>query len=149
MPATTTTIIDFMRTLFSVVLWALVFLLILVAVDQLLVRVPATLPIHVAAAEFYRDLRGRVIDLVKGGKSPSAPPAAPVKPPPPVKSPKGPGKGIEGIIEQRQARPPAAPSAGQPVPRYVYADSRGEIHFADTLAEVPEEYREKVKVLGE
>ena len=136
-----------MRTFFSLLLWTVVFLLILVAVDQLLVRVPATLPVHVAAAEFYRDLRGRVIDLVKGRT------AAPVKPPP-VKSPKEPGKSIEGLIEQRQGRAPAAPSttrpaAKEPGPRYIYADSRGELHFADTLAEVPEEFRAKAKLLGE
>jgi uncharacterized SAM-dependent methyltransferase len=39
--------------------------------------------------------------------------------------------------------------AKEPKPRYVYADSRGELHFAETLAEIPEQYRTKAKVLGE
>lgn len=141
----------------ALLLWTIVFLLILLAIDQLLVRVPASLPAHVAVADFYRDLRSRVFDLAKGKKAvPAKPPAAP--------APKGAPQSIEAVIQQRQATPavvdkPSAPGPArpavkrppprEPVPRYVYADSQGELHFAETLAEVPEEYRGKAKRLGE
>jgi hypothetical protein len=136
-----------MNRFLSVLLWTVVFLLIVLAIDQLLVRVPATLPAHVAVATFYRDLRGRALDLTRGIK-PAAPPAAPGKAAPPAKAPKAPGTSIERVIEERRTQP-AQPPAKTPAPRYVYADDRGEIHFAATLAEIPEEYRGKAKPLGE
>lgn len=146
-----------MPRFFAILLWAAVFLLILLALDQLLVRVPASYPAHVAVADFYRDLRGRVIDLAKGRKTvPAKQPLAP--------APKAPPRSVEEVIQQRQGKPAAVdkppasapvrpavkpPPPKEPAPRYVYADSQGELHFAETLAEVPEEYRGKAKRLGE
>ena len=167
-----------MTRFFSILLWTAVFLLIVLAVDQLLVRVPASHPAHVAVATFYRDLRARALVLVQGeSRRPTPSPAAspPVtrkreeKPVPPPARPAT----VEGVIERRQAasakaveqktapRAAAAPAIKAPVPpppreavtaespRYVYADAGGELHFAETLAEVPEEYREKAKRMGE
>jgi hypothetical protein len=151
-----------MGRLFSILLWTAVFLLIVLAVDQLLIRVPASLPAHVAVADFYRDLRGRVLELAKGGKPAPAAEATPATPPAP--STKAAPGSVEAIIEQRAAMPPVldqpeAPAAARPgtagpqangaQPRYVYADHQGQLHFADTLNEVPTEYRSKAKVLGE
>jgi hypothetical protein len=145
-----------MRHFFPVLLWTAVFLLILLALDQLLVRVPASAPAHVVVATFYRDLRGRVLDLAKGALATPAPASAPAKGSPSVTPPKGAPGSVEAIIEQQQAQPlpaanaaPRPPVAKEPKPRYVYADSRGELHFAETLAEIPEQYRTKAKVLGE
>ncbi|TLM66574.1 MAG: hypothetical protein FDZ69_05795 [Deltaproteobacteria bacterium] len=165
-----------MARLLSILLWTAVFLLIVLAADQLLVRVPASLPAHVAAADFYRDLRGRVLALAGGTKPAPTPGAAPAKPAPLAgPQPKGGPVSVEAIIEQRRAgaavpvraaaptraaaakpAPPAVtgkPAAGRAAPdeakpRYVYADAAGALHFADTLAEVPEEYRGKAKLLG-
>jgi hypothetical protein len=167
-----------MTRFLSFLLWTAVFLLIVLAVDQLLVRVPASHPAHVAAATFYRDLRARALDLAKerGGLSTEPPAASPPatrkreeKPVPPPARPAT----VEGVIERRQAasakvvvqktapKTAAAPATKAPVsppprgavqeesPRYVYADASGELHFAETLAEVPEEYREKAKRMGE
>ncbi|MCM2264800.1 MAG: hypothetical protein NDI73_06350 [Desulfuromonadales bacterium] len=146
-----------MSRFLAILLWTAVFLLILLAIDQLLVRVPASMPAHVAVTDFYRDLRRRAFDLAKGEKpAPAKPPAVPAA--------KGPPQSIEAVIVQRQAKPavvnkppapaPAreavkGPSPKEPAPRYVYADNQGELHFAETLAEVPEEYRGKAKRLGE
>lgn len=164
-----------MRHCLSILLWTVVFLLIVLAVDQLLVRLPASLPAHVAVADFYRDLRGRLFALVKDVKSVPAP--APARPAPAVKSKEASPASVEAVIDQRQSnpvvpaesgptekpvavikRPPAPPPAKagastlvsvESKPRYVYADSTGALHFADTLAEVPEEYRRKAKLLGD
>jgi len=146
-----------MSRFLSILLWTAVFLLIVLALDQLLVRVPASTPAHVAVATFYRDLRSRVFDLAKGENlQPAKPPASP--------APKGTPQSIEAVIAQRQAKPAAVtkppapalakpavklPAPKEPTPRYVYADNQGELHFAETLAEVPEEYRGKAKRLGE
>jgi hypothetical protein len=145
-----------MGRLLSILLWAMVFLVIVLAVDQLLVRVPATLPAHVVVADFYRDLRGRVFALAMGVKATPAPASAPVKATPPAQAVKAPSGSIEAIIEQQPARPaPAAPPKTsrpvpqEPGPRYVYADDQGELHFAETLAEVPAPYRDKARRLGE
>lgn len=153
-----------MGRLLSILLWTTVFLLIVLAVDQLLVRVPASLPVHVAVADFYRDLRSRILVLVKEGKTtPAAAPAATAaKPvPPSTTAPREAPASVEAVIDQRQAPrvaaakvPSAAGAAKRPAtkgatPRYVYADDQGTLHFAATLDEVPETYRGKVKVLGE
>jgi hypothetical protein len=144
-----------MRRLCYGLLWTLVFLLLLVGIDQLLVRVPATHPAHVAVASFYRDLRARLLDLAKGGAAAPAP-VRPVKRAPPAPARGGPPAGIEGIIESHQAgqaKSPAPPSAraqaGDAAPRYLYADDQGELHFAETLAEIPEPFRARARVLGE
>ena len=144
-----------MARFFSILLWTAVFCLLLLAIDQLLVRVPATAPAHLAVATFYRDLRGRVIDLVSGTR-PAPSPAIPAKPVSPPKAKAAPAN-VEAIIEQRRPAPPVAtakpaaspPAAAEPAPRYVYADDRGELHFAETLAEIPEQYRDRAKRLGE
>jgi hypothetical protein len=158
MAATTTDIrTDTMARFLATLLWTAVFLLILLAIDQLLVRVPASHPAHVAVTTFYRDLRSRVIELAKGVKAPPAP-AAPAKPAPLSRdNAKTSAASVEAIIEQRRPAASAAtakpvngsPAAAEPAPRYVYADDRGELHFAETLAEVPEQYRDKARRLGE
>jgi hypothetical protein len=199
-----------MARFLSFLLWTVVFLLIVLAVDQLLLRVPATLPAHTAVATFYRDLRSRLLDLATGKtagppplpaavekpasatnrkaspkdpaasieavidqrqpkKSGSPPPAKPAtarptaaQPPPVTKStpaPVTPPASIEAVIDQRQpnqavapvkGKPPVAgPAAAEPVRRYLYADEQGNLHFAGTLSEVPERYRDKAKLVGE
>ena len=150
-----------MNRFLSVLLWTAVFLLLLVGIDQLLVRVPASLPAHVAVADFYRDLRSRLIDLA--GELLAQPPVRPAKSIPPAPGKGAPPASVEKVIERRQASPltpppakNAAPAHAKPAqqtpqssPRYVYADDRGELHFADTLAEIPAQFRDKARRLGE
>lgn len=141
-----------MARFLSILLWTAVFCLMLLALDQLLVRLPATLPAHVAVAGFYRDLRGRVLDLATGGKPAPVPAAAP-----PNRKPAPSPASIETLIEQRRTNPatPSGKPAVKPAPardekpRYVYADDLGAIHFAETLAEIPEPFRDKARRLGE
>ncbi len=130
-----------MTRFLSVLLWTAVFLLSVLAIDQLLVRVPATHPAHVAVATFYRDLRSRVFDLTKEAK-----PAASAK----AKEPPRAADSIEAVIGPRpEPGPTVKPPVREQTLRYVYADDKGEIHFAETLAEVPEEHRIKAKALRE
>jgi hypothetical protein len=153
---------DGMARFLAVLLWTAVFLLILLAADQLLVRVPFTAPAPLAVATFYRDLRSRVLDLVQGGRPASDPAPLPSAKPSPQTKGQGPPPSFEALIERQQAGPAAAgqppapakpavkrPAATEPAPRYVYADDRGGLHFADTLAEIPEQYRTGARLLGE
>ena len=62
---------------------------------------------------------------------------------------KAPPASIEAVIEQQQPHK-AAPDKGktvktpvaEPAARYLYADEQGTLHFAATLAEIPEQYRD-------
>lgn len=147
-----------MTRFFSILLWTGVFLLLLTGIDQLLVRVPASSPVPLAAATFYRDLRSRMVDLARGVRElPAVVPAQPA----PARD-KIPPASIEALIEQRQSRQQEAPPALRPLTtagaskapaqkpanRYVYADDKGEIRFAETLTEIPEQYRDKARPLG-
>jgi hypothetical protein len=163
MATATATITEIMKAILAGLLWTLLFFLLLVGIDQLLVRVPFESPAPLAVATFYRDLRSRVLDLTRGMTSAPAPsPAKPTKPLPASPGKAAPPASIEGIIEQHQAKPaatrppsPAVPAKLKPAtqakdsaPRYVYADDGGELHFAATLSEIPEQYRERAKPLG-
>jgi hypothetical protein len=149
-----------MARVLSMLLWSAVFLLLLAGIDQLLVRAPASHPAHVAVATFYRDLRSRLIDLA-GETLVAQPPVWPAKTVPPAPGPPS-AKG-EQVIKKPPTSPleppsttaatPAKPKPAwqtpEPSPRYLYADERGELRFADTLAEIPEPYRDKARRLGE
>jgi len=151
-----------MARFLSLLFWTAVFLLIMLAIDQFLLRVPASVPVHAVVATFYRDLRGRLLDLAVE-KSPSAEkaPGAPPKPASPLKTREPaevPQASIEAVIEQQQPHKVSpAPGKGsavksppaEPAARYLYADEQGGLHFAATLAEIPEQYRGKAKPLGE
>ena len=133
------------------------------------VRVGAPLPVTVTEAPALRPPAVAVTACGPPGVAPAKP--APLAGP----QPKGGPVSVEAIIEQRRAgaavpvraaaptraaaakpAPPAVtgkPAAGRAAPdeakpRYVYADAAGALHFADPLAEVPEEYRGKAKLLG-
>jgi hypothetical protein len=147
-----------MRYVFACLLWTLVFLVLLIGIDQLLVRVPFTSPAPLAVATFYRDLRSRVINLTKGmTTAPGPSPAKQTKPLPTSPGKAVPPASIEGVIEQHQTKPATAATpapavrapAGDAAPRYLYADDQGELHFAETLAEVPARFRAQARVLGE
>jgi len=152
-----------MRRVLAALLWTVTFLLLLVGFDQLLVRVQVTSPAPLAVVTFYRDLRSRVLEVAKGLMETSAPPARPAKPAPPPPAKGAPPATVEGLIEQHRSRPaiplppPKTPPAkAQPnppakdaAPRYVYADDGGELHFATTLAEIPDRYRERARLLGQ
>ena len=134
-----------MHRLLKPIFWTFLFLAMLLVIDQILVRVPPIHPAHEAVSNFYRDFRGRLIDLTFGEKQ-----AAP--------------ESVEAVIEKQQAAEKKAPAkTGTPgkkqsLPakstpaeesqRYIYSDGKGELHFADSLEEVPEKYRAQAQPMG-
>lgn len=112
-----------MKKIFGLVVWGLLFVLMLAAVDQALLRTDLDVPGYRAARRFYVDFRDRLLRLSGAEQSLS----------------------IEGIIDRAPAAPPAkkADAGG-----YVYADEAGVLHLVDTLEEVPPRYRGEAKPLG-
>jgi hypothetical protein len=110
-------------------LWGLFTLLLLTAIDQVLLRVDLPVPGYREVHAFYVDFRSRLIGL--SGQDPVA----------------------KAISTNRQ--PETAPQTPQPAapahsqPRYLYVDGDGALQFADSLEEVPLQYRRDAQPLSE
>jgi hypothetical protein len=135
-----------MHRLIKPIFWTLLFFAMLLAIDQFLVRVPPLHPAHEAVTSFYHDFRGRLIDLAFGVK-------------------KSEPETVEAVIEKQQTaegkvvpkdaaatdKKPARSAKSAPpgqAQRYIYSDGKGELHFADSLGEVPEQYRGQAQPMG-
>ena len=132
-----------MHRLIKLIFWTFLFLVMMLVIDQILVQVPPVHPAHAAVSNFYQDFRSRLTELTFGEKK-----ATP--------------KSIEAVIakQQKQTAPKKteqtkkrqAESMPAPQPqkahRYIYSDGKGELHFADSLDDVPDEYREQAQPMG-
>jgi hypothetical protein len=134
-----------MRRLIKPTLWTILFLAMLLVIDQFFVQVPPLHPAHEAVSSFYRDFRGRLIDLATGEKK-----AQPQSVEEVIKKHQGTTK--QAAAEAKKPEKPPAPQAESEPPgpsqRYIYSDGRGELHFADSLEEVPEEYRAQAQPMA-
>ena len=134
-----------MHRLIKPIFWTFLFLGMLLVIDQFFVQVPSIHPAHEAVSNFYRDFRGRLIDLTFGDK-------------------KAEPKSVEAVIEKLQAAgkkaatkagetdkkltTPAKSTSPERSQRYIYSDGKGELHFADSLEEVPDKYRGQAQPMG-
>lgn len=135
-----------MHRLIKSIFWTFLFLVMMLIIDQFLVQAPPVHPAHAAVSNFYRDFRGRLIDLVFNEQR-TAP------------------KSIEAVIEKQQLNQkntphkskksaqertkPAKNSQASQSQRYLYSDGKGELHFVDSLDEVPDEYRGQAQPMGQ
>ena len=135
-----------MHRMIKPIFWTFLFLLMMIVIDQFLVQVPPVHPAHAAVSNFYQDFRSRLIDLTFGEKK-----ATP--------------KSVEAVIEKQQKDKKASPKkidkpsqkktkpANKPQlkksQRYLYSDGKGELHFADSLGDVPDKYREQAQPMGQ
>jgi hypothetical protein len=133
-----------MHRLIKPIFWTFLFLVMMLVIDQVLVQVPPIHPAHAAVSNFYQDFRSRLTDLGFGEKK-----AAP--------------KSIEAVISKQQKKTapkkteqtkeqkteiPRTPQA-QKSQRYIYSDGKGELHFADSLDDVPDEFRGLAQPMGD
>ena len=109
--------------------WVLIAGVVLVAFDQLLVRVPLQLPGVTAAQTFYVDFRSRLLDLM--GLEDTVPAAE---------------QSIEQVIEIHKTDPARKPASDQ---RYLYVDDAGALQFADSLDQVPAKFQQSAQPLAE
>lgn len=115
-----------MKRIAAALLWTSLFLVLLAGLDQFFLRVPTTVPILTEVRAFYLDFRSR-LTLLNGGREEST---------------------LESVIEQTAAEPSGlSPDRTESSPRYLYADRRGELRFADSLEEIPPEYRKDAQPL--
>ena len=134
-----------MHRLIKPIFWTFLFLVMMLVIDQFLVQVPPVHPAHATVSNFYQEFRSRLIDLTFGEKE-----IAP--------------KSVEAVIEEQQKnKKPSSqkvnkPSQKQTEPankpqlkksqRYLYSDGKGELHFADSLEDVPDKYRGQAQPMG-
>jgi len=107
-------------------LWGLFLLLLIATVDQVLLRVELPVPGYGAVQNFYSDFRSRLFGLA--GQDPIA-----AKIPPTQKKP---AMGTTSTSSQKKIR-------------YLYADGEGALQFADSLDQVPLQYRKNAQPLAE
>jgi hypothetical protein len=134
-----------MSRLIKPIFWSFLFLIMMLVIDQFFVQVPPVHPAHAAVSNFYQDFRGRLIDLTSGEKKASP-------------------KTIEAVIEKQKSQKASAQKVKKEAPkqakptstsqieksqRYLYSDGKGELHFVDSLDEVPDEYRGQAQPMGE
>ena len=135
-----------MLRLIKPIIWAFLFLITLLLIDQFFLHVSALHPSHAAARKFYMDFRHRLSALVGLEES-------------------SPLKSIEALIEKqhapkgsREQKPGTLPlrqnkSSGTPPapasPQYIYSDDQGDLHFVDSLEEVPEKFRAQAQAIGQ
>lgn len=135
-----------MHRLIKPIFWSFLFLVMLLVIDQLLVQVPPVHPAHAAASNFYRDFRSRLINLVSNEKQ-----AAPTSIEDVIEKQQGTRETMPQKIKkpgQEQIRSASNLQAGKSQ-RYLYSDSKGELHFTDSLDEVPDKYRAQAQPMGQ
>lgn len=126
-----------MKRIVSILFHTVLFLGLLLAIDQAFVHLPMDLPGLRQSQSFYRDFRSRLLGLRPGL------PGAEIS--------------VEQLIdaaERTTARPQAAKEVPGPPPaqggaRYLYPDAGGQLQFADRLEEIPPQFRSKAQPLTE
>lgn len=122
-----------MKRIVSILFHSLLFLGLLLAIDQAFVHLPLDLSGLRQSQSFYLDFRSRLLGLRPGFKTP--------------------GLSVDQVIEAEE-RPIARSKAAAPAPdgqgpRYLYPDASGQLQFADRLEEIPREVRDKAQPLAQ
>lgn len=139
-----------MHKLIKPIFWTFLFLVMMLVIDQFLLQVPPLHPAHAAVSNFYRDFRERLVDLAFGEKQdpPKSIEAVIEKQQKAEAPPVGQGQKPAGTPAKTEAKTPAKTEA-KAGGRYLYSDGSGELHFADSLNDVPKEYRSQAQPLAE
>jgi len=116
-----------MLKLLKYFLWVIVILALTGGFDQLMVKLPMRAPGLKQTQQFYVDFRTRLIEMVRGNGS-SQPDA------------------IEAVIEKTVTAPA---QTAKKTSRYLYVDGAGTLQFADSLQQVPSQYRQDAQPLAE
>ena len=116
-----------MLKLLKYFLWLMVILSLTVGFDQLMIKLPLHAPGLKQTQLFYLDFRARLTGLVK--KDNDSQPDA-----------------IEAMIEKTATAPLQSTNKSS---RYLYVDGNGTLQFADSLEQVPSQYRQDAQPLAE
>jgi hypothetical protein len=110
-----------MKRTARIIFWTLLFFLLLLGVDQFLLRIPAKAPAHVEARGFYLDFRSRLLRMAETEPIPL-----------PARSVSG-SRGAEAATES--------------APRFLYVDGQGQLQFVDSIEEIPPAFRREAQPL--
>ncbi|MDX2493585.1 MAG: hypothetical protein QNK27_01335 [Desulfuromusa sp.] len=116
-----------MLKLLKYLLWIIVILALTLGFDQLMVKLPLHSPGLKQTQQFYVDFRTRLIELFRDD-SDSQPDS------------------IEAVIEKTATAPTQSAKKSS---RYLYVDASGTLQFADSLQQVPSQYRQDAQLLAE
>lgn len=136
-----------MKLLISFLLWSLVFVLIAGGLDQLFVRVEMRQPALAEVRAFHVEFRTRLLHLVEelqntGIPTKKKPPLPSVhKPPLSSTEPTVRPPAVKGGNAVQPESTLVAPAESGGNPRYLYADEKGDLLFADRLQDIPAAYR--------
>jgi len=114
-------------------------LVLLVGIDQLMLRVPLEQPYLAPLQKFYVDFRSRLFQMGEASHPYQAPvPSAKTAPRPKVETiPAQDSPLLDKVLEQALDAAETANQAGGDVPEYLYVDPDGVLHFAASLDEIP------------
>jgi len=121
-----------MLRLLKYFLWVVVVLALTLGFDQLMIELRLHTPGLKQTQQFYVDFRTRLVELLKGDTSP---------PPDIIKAV------IEKTVIEKTATAPKP--AAKKTSRYLYVDGAGTLQFADSLQQVPSQYRQDAQPLAE
>jgi len=113
--------------LFKYVMWLLLVLMVLVGIDQVMMRLPLSAPVVQQVQVFYVDFRARLLGLDKNDVA-----IEPVS--------------IDAVIEKTTQPHSRLPEKSG---RYLYVDDSGTLQFADSFLQVPVKYRDTAQLLAE
>ena len=116
-----------MLRLLKYFLWVVVVLALTLGFDQLMIELRLHAPGLKQTQRFYVDFRTRLVELIKGDTDP----------PPDI---------IEAVIEKTATAPKPTAKKNS---RYLYVDGAGTLQFADSLQQVPSQYRQDAQPLAE
>ena len=116
-----------MLKLLKYFLWLIVILALTVGFDQLMVQLPLDAPGLKQTQQFYVDFRTRLAGLIK-------------------RDPLSSVDAIEAVIEKTTTAPAQSTKKSS---RYLYVDGTGTLQFADSLQQVPSQYRKEAQPLAE
>ena len=107
------------------IFWVIIFFCLLLTVDQFLLRVEFKSGGMQVAQEFYLDFRQRLIGIGSGSQPIS----------------------VEEVIGEKE--PTAVIKVEGDNPRYLYADENGQLQFADSMEDIPPEFRKGAERMDE
>ncbi len=125
---------------FKWLFWTILFLLALLAIDQFFVKVPPVHGTHAALSEFYLDFRQRLLGMAIGDQAVVNSRSIHIP---------GERNTIEKVIDQSGETSTAEGRGNHKTQRFVYSDEQGNLQFAESLKEVPSEYRETAQPMAE
>lgn len=116
-----------MFKMFKYILMLIVVLLLAISFDQVMMRSSINVPGARAGQQFYVDFRTRLIRLLTPATNKAT-------------------NSIEKVIETSTHQ---TPQSSAPAQRYLYVDPHGVLQFADSLQDVPPEFRKEAQPLAD